>query len=75
MARRAAADIVEVEGSHVIMISQPQAVTDLIVTAAGSLAAQTPGKADSSVRPDLRERAGVADQLPGGRGVRRACDH
>ena len=34
MARRAGADIVEVEGSHVIMISQPQAVTDLIVTAA-----------------------------------------
>jgi pimeloyl-ACP methyl ester carboxylesterase len=34
MARRAGADIVEVEGSHVIMISQPQAVTDHILTAA-----------------------------------------
>jgi pimeloyl-ACP methyl ester carboxylesterase len=34
MARRAGADIVEVEGSHVIMVSQPQAVTDLIVKAA-----------------------------------------
>jgi pimeloyl-ACP methyl ester carboxylesterase len=34
MAQRAGADIVEVEGSHVIMISQPQAVTDLIVKAA-----------------------------------------
>jgi pimeloyl-ACP methyl ester carboxylesterase len=34
MARRAGADIVEVEGSHVIMISQPQAVTDHIVKAA-----------------------------------------
>ena len=28
--QRAGADIVEVEGSHVIMISQPQAVTDHI---------------------------------------------
>ncbi len=31
-AQRAGADITEVEGSHVIMISQPQAVTDVIVT-------------------------------------------
>jgi hypothetical protein len=34
MARPAGADIVEVEGSHVIMISQPKAVTDHILTAA-----------------------------------------
>jgi pimeloyl-ACP methyl ester carboxylesterase len=34
MAQRAGADIVEVEGSHVIMVSQPQAVTDLILKAA-----------------------------------------
>jgi pimeloyl-ACP methyl ester carboxylesterase len=34
MAQRAGADIVEVEGSHVIMISQPQAVTDHLLTAA-----------------------------------------
>ena len=34
MAQRAGADIVEVEGSHVIMISQPQAVTDHILAAA-----------------------------------------
>jgi pimeloyl-ACP methyl ester carboxylesterase len=34
MAQRAGADIIEVEGSHVIMISQPQAVTDHIVKAA-----------------------------------------
>jgi len=33
MARRAGADIVEVDGSHVIMISQPQAVTDVILEA------------------------------------------
>lgn len=34
MAQRADADIAEVEGSHVIMISQPQAVTDHILRAA-----------------------------------------
>jgi pimeloyl-ACP methyl ester carboxylesterase len=33
MARRAGATITEVEGSHVIMISQPQAVTDVIMSA------------------------------------------
>jgi pimeloyl-ACP methyl ester carboxylesterase len=37
-AQRAGADITEVEGSHVIMISQPQAVTDVIVTAAQAVA-------------------------------------
>jgi hypothetical protein len=34
MAQRAGAEIVEVEGSHVIMVSQPQAVVDLIVKGA-----------------------------------------
>src|SRR5438876_3608587 len=33
MAKRAGATITEVEGSHVIMISQPQAVTDVILSA------------------------------------------
>jgi pimeloyl-ACP methyl ester carboxylesterase len=33
MARRAGAKITEVEGSHVIMISQPQIVTDVILSA------------------------------------------
>jgi hypothetical protein len=33
MAQRAGADITEVEGSHVIMISQPQGVTDVIEAA------------------------------------------
>jgi len=33
MAERAGAEITEVEGSHVIMISQPQAVTDVILQA------------------------------------------
>jgi pimeloyl-ACP methyl ester carboxylesterase len=36
MAERAGADIAEVEGSHVIMISQPQAVTDQILKAVGA---------------------------------------
>ena len=42
MARRAGADIVEVDGSHVIMVSQPQAVTDLILKAAQA-AVDVPG--------------------------------
>jgi hypothetical protein len=33
MAQRAKAQIVEAEGSHVIMISQPQVVTDTILKA------------------------------------------
>ena len=33
MAKRAAADITEVQGAHLIIISQPQAVTDVIVKA------------------------------------------
>jgi hypothetical protein len=33
MAQRAGADIVEVEGAHAIMVSQPQAVTDHILKA------------------------------------------
>jgi pimeloyl-ACP methyl ester carboxylesterase len=37
MAQRAGADILEVEGSHVIMVSQPQAVADLIVKAAAAV--------------------------------------
>lgn len=36
-AERAGATITEVEGSHVIMISQPQAVTDVILTAFGAV--------------------------------------
>ena len=38
MAQRAGADIVEVEGSHVIMISQPQVVVDHILKAARAVA-------------------------------------
>jgi len=38
MAKRAGAEIVELEGSHVIMISRPQEVTDVILTALRKLA-------------------------------------
>jgi pimeloyl-ACP methyl ester carboxylesterase len=37
MAQRAGADVVEVEGSHVVMVSQPQAVADIIIKAAGAV--------------------------------------
>jgi hypothetical protein len=37
MARRAGATITEVEGSHVIMISQPQVVTDVILAAVAAV--------------------------------------
>jgi hypothetical protein len=37
MAQRAGATITEIEGSHVIMISQPQAVTDVIMTAVNAV--------------------------------------
>jgi hypothetical protein len=37
MAERAGATITEVEGSHVIMISQPDAVADVILTAAAAV--------------------------------------
>jgi hypothetical protein len=33
MAQRAGAQITEIDGSHVIMISQPDAVTDVILAA------------------------------------------
>jgi hypothetical protein len=33
MAQRADATVTEVEGSHLIMMSQPDAVTDVILTA------------------------------------------
>ena len=40
MAQRAGATITEVEGSHVIMISQPQAVTDVIMDAIAAVKTQ-----------------------------------
>ncbi len=40
MAKRAGATITEVEGSHVIMISQPQVVTDVILSAVAAVGKQ-----------------------------------
>jgi hypothetical protein len=37
MAERAGATITEVEGSHVIMISQPQVVTEVILSAVAAV--------------------------------------
>ena len=34
MAKRAGATIIEIDGSHLIMVSQPDAVTDVVVKAA-----------------------------------------
>jgi len=42
MATRAGADILQLEGSHVIMISQPRSVTDVILKALKSVTALTP---------------------------------
>jgi hypothetical protein len=42
MAERAGATITEVEGSHVIMISQPDAVAEVIMNALAALGAPAP---------------------------------
>jgi pimeloyl-ACP methyl ester carboxylesterase len=42
MAERAGATMIEVEGSHVIMISQPDAVTDVIMNALAAVEAPAP---------------------------------
>ena len=41
MAQRAGATITDLEGSHVIMISQPQAVTDVILEALTKVGSET----------------------------------
>jgi len=43
MAKRAGAKTVELKGSHVIMVSQPQAVTDVILEALQAVAKETAG--------------------------------
>jgi len=43
MAERAAATITEIEGSHVIMVSQPQAVTEVILAAVAAVASVPAG--------------------------------
>jgi hypothetical protein len=45
MAERAGATITEVEGSHVIMISQPDVVADVIKTAAAAVSRPVPATA------------------------------
>jgi len=45
MAERAGATITEAEGSHVIMISRPEVVTDVIMTAAAAVGQQAAGAA------------------------------
>jgi pimeloyl-ACP methyl ester carboxylesterase len=58
MAQRAGAEIVELEGSHLIMVSRPEAVTDVIVTALGAVAT---GAADlPEPRRSQEETAGSA---------------
>jgi pimeloyl-ACP methyl ester carboxylesterase len=42
MAERAGATITEIDGSHVIMVSQPQAVTDVILEARAAVAGAVP---------------------------------
>jgi pimeloyl-ACP methyl ester carboxylesterase len=49
MAQRAGATITEVEGSHVIMISQPQAVADVVMQALATLDAGAADRAAASV--------------------------
>jgi hypothetical protein len=39
MAKRAGATITEIEGSHVIMVSQPEAVTNVIMEAVATVTA------------------------------------
>ena len=39
MAERAGAKITELEGSHVIMVSQPEAVTNVILAAVAAVSA------------------------------------
>ncbi len=53
-AERAGATITEAEGSHVIMVSQPEAVAEVILTAA---ALEMQGGTTLRERPALQQRA------------------
>ena len=55
MAERAGAAITEIDGSHVIMISQPQAVTDVILEAVAALSAPGSKWADALVESYLAQ--------------------
>ena len=67
MAERAGATITELDGSHVIMISQPQAVTDVILEAVGRRRARQPiGAVGDVARPRHRAFAGRSRQIDAG---------
>lgn len=59
MAKRAGAEITEIEGSHMILISQPQAVADVILEAVAAVSARA--VAGKRVAPGPRN-ASLADQ-------------
>src|SRR5204862_5822499 len=74
MAERAGAKITEVEGSHVIMVSQPQAVTAVILEAVGAVSEQLVGSAPEQQEAEVPETTspttstelGVAKQVDAG---------
>ena len=56
MANRAGATITDIDGSHVIMISQPQAVTDVILEAvAATQSSEGDGWSNALVEAYLNE--------------------
>jgi pimeloyl-ACP methyl ester carboxylesterase len=57
MAKRAGAAITEVEGSHVIMISQPQAVTDVILAALSAVGQAVAGRGRAPSHVARRRRS------------------
>src|SRR4051812_50040228 len=72
MAERAGADIAELEGSHVIMISQPQAVTDHILRAMQSVGAPAGDRLRPAGARGGRRPRGGAPGRAGGRGALRS---
>ena len=63
MAERAGAKITEVEGSHVIMVSQPEAVTDVILEAVAAVDADASERDVSAppLQPSSRRRSSQID--------------
>jgi hypothetical protein len=61
MAQRARAEIVELDGSHVIMVSQPEPVADVIARAVEAVA---------TVAADLPEPRRSQEEKSGSAGVR-----
>jgi hypothetical protein len=59
MAQRAGAEIVELEGSHVIMVSRPEPVTDVILRALEAVG-KSPPDLPAQRRPQEAEQAGPA---------------